>query len=174
MSKLKVIIIFITLYGYAQGADLGFLAKQTSEYTKVCEGAYVSENHFITAAHCIALLNALYFDNEIIPVVNEDNEFYPLVDCRVSSKFRTRLEENIHDDLAIAITEPRENRVFLNVSKTNYFSPEIIVSLPKQKNESGQVMLDKEGNVYGVLSRKYRHGGSVYTFVNEEILMDLF
>lgn len=169
--KSKFIVLIIGIVFSVKGAELGFISK--GSFTKVCEGAYISHDRFVTAAHCLATLNALFFDFEIEPSVKDGDEFYPVLNFWVSKKFRDRLDEGIHDDLALVETPTLETREFLNVSTKKNLPPEIIVSTPHFKNESGRALLDKDGSIWGVLSRRYKHGGSVYTTVTEEILDSL-
>lgn len=174
-KKYRVIIAIITtFFSYtSQCADLGFTPVGTNRFIKVCEGAYISNNQYVTAAHCLALLNALYFDVNISPSVEDGNEIYTILDFNISNKFRTRLDQNVHDDLAIVITENKENRQFLEVSNKPITTPELILSTPHFKSESGRVLLNKDGHIHGVLSRKYSKGGSVYTAINVDIINEL-
>lgn len=174
-KKYGLLIAIITTYNIfsANCAVLGFLPKDSDKFVKVCEGAYINSYDYVTAAHCLALLNALYFDANVIPVVKDGDDTYPVLDFTISNKFRTRLDQNIHDDLAIVVTDSKEDRHFIEVSKKSQTTPELILSLPHFKSESGRVLLDKNGHISGVLSRKYSEGGSVYTAINVDIINEL-
>ena len=175
-SKFRAIIFFILTcpISYSQSnSELGFFPKNSDTFTKVCEGAYISEDEFVSAAHCLALLNALYFDFEINPSVKDGDSFYPVLDFSVSSLFRSRLDQGIHDDLALVKTTPKKDRQTYSITPHKSPTPEIIVSTPHFKNESGRVLFNKEEEIIGVLSRKCKDGGSVFSSVSLEDLEDL-
>ena len=161
------------MFPVGQCATLGFIPTFSSNFVKVCEGSYITNNKYLTAAHCLALLNALYFDTNIQPVVKDGEDIYPILDFSISDRFRSRLDQNIHDDVAIITTDSKENRQFLEISQKSLTTPELIISTPHFKSESGKVLLDKEGRICGVLSRKYSQGGSIYTAINKDIINEI-
>lgn len=96
------------------------------------------------------------------PVLFIDDNAYPITAYKVTTRFRSRLAEGLHDDVAV-IRSDYESLDFLKIASES--SDNFVIEQEYSSGQSGSSLLNSDNEIIGVLSRTNQLG-SVFSGVS--------